>query len=1355
MKIPIMPKIGLFASVIVISVACSVGWLVFARAKTLLVEHEETDLRDEAKLQVEVIRNYISTMREDVLKIAGTPPVRGILRAREADDKVDPVTGVSEFEWRERLQSIFQATCLNEGLAQNSGFAQGRLADLGLAARASGVITMTEQTDPVEVTSKSHGLDSGDQIRIGGVLGMSEINDSVFQVEKLDDDTFTLIGDDGTRYTKYESGGAWVRHDRVPKPYYQVRFIGRDGREIVRIEREKTDGERLSFRKIKLATLDTDDRFVRTDRPYLKATEALGPQEVLLTDVELNREEDGLIEEPLTPVIRAAVPVFDDAQKFQGIIIINLDFNKLEIAVARSPRHRFYLTNEDGYYLMHPDRGREFAWELESEPELRKKLGFDGVGCKIQQSASFKEISDFYSDAYHDHRRVLAQRGHLFSEHLALPEPFTLLRMKILNTKKWEESRWQSLEMALQQLPTNFPDVVFPMLVIRGSTNSLVFSAPLDAKGRRQLITLEKGLVARLGKDQIKREYLQDCTLFAAQFLRLYFDPRQPDRYLGLVMAFSIDELDADLKTTKKTIQWSILWLTAIGVALAFLFSHTLTRPLAQTTRAAEKIAQGQFDVSLPVDKGDEIGDLARGFQRMLVELDSREAEIRVREARLRMIVDSAAEGIATLDEQGNFRTLNSASERMLGCSKEQFVGQHSTQLVTPKYKSLLEGCLDSLTSDLVDSPAVSLEAVAIRKDGSEFPLEISMSSVQVDDQRIFTLIMRDITERREHERKQRQWNSELEKKVLDRTAELQQTNADLELERNKAQQLSTAKDAFLASVSHELRNPLNQVTGFCQLLEFTDLDDSQREDLKKIRLAAGQLLDLINDILDYQKIIMGGMNLEAEEFEAANMLAEIRDGMKVQANHNNNAIVFEWPDDLGPLYAEPRRFRQVMVNLIGNASKFTSDGTVTVSATRHEDNGNRWLEFAVRDTGRGMTAAELEKLFTPFTKLSSKEGNRTGTGLGLVICKGLCVLMRGDIDVQSEYGDGSTFTVKLPSGPSDVAPTATKSSPESAVKQIAVDHSGSLSSDQHASDHRDPRSTSDGSRLDGSRLDGSSSDGSTSETPAEVDLADSGLQLTALANSDPSRSVLVVDDDPAVREMMQRHLSSRGFQVIAASDGLQALEMAKKMQPAVITLDAVMPGLDGWSVLAALKADKKTANIPVVMVTITDSEERAQAYGATEYFSKPTGWEELSKSLGKYTGNKCDRSILVVDDDVEARNVLRRCLQRDGWSVLEAGNGAEAFEMLAEQRPAAILLDLMMPVMDGFEFVSEFSQLGEWLSIPVVVLTAKDPTTDERQRLDRSVVRVLRKGDYTHDELLEEIHRRVDQHIRVDPTSK
>lgn len=537
--------------------------------------------------------------------------------------------------------------------------------------------------------------------------------------------------------------------------------------------------------------------------------------------------------------------------------------------------------------------------------------------------------------------------------------------------------------------------------------------------------------------------------------------------------------------------------------------------------------------------------------------------------------------------------------------------------------------------------------------------------------------------------------NSELDKRVQERTLALEEANTELKVARDKAEDLSRAKSAFLASVSHELRNPLNQVSGFCQLLELSPLDDEQRADLKKIQLAGSQLLALVNDILDYQKIVMGGVQLEPEEIKVCELLSEVGDAMKFAAEENGNHVKVECSGDAGTLLADKQRVRQILLNLTGNACKFTQNGTVTIRAVRKTEGGVDRVVFDVADSGRGMTAEEQARLFTPFTRLASRQGNRTGTGLGLVISKGFLELMGGDISLVSEFGRGSTFTVRIPAGVTAPAPAGLVTSATAAAGPDG---------------HPAPASP-----------------------PARRE----------------SRTVLVIEDDEDARELMERYLGGQGFQVISAATGIEGLKMARELKPAVITLDAVMPGLDGWAVLAALKADEQTAGIPVVMVTILDQQQRGQVMGASDFIVKPIHWERLSQVLARLAGHQHDRSVLIVDDEAPTREIMRRHLQTDGWRVIEAEHGAEALEVLAHQRPSVILLDLMMPTMNGFEFLDELAKFPEWLSIPIIVVTAKDPTPDEMERLNRMTVQLLQKGRSSQAELLDAIHRRVNRHLQ------
>jgi CheY-like chemotaxis protein len=231
-----------------------------------------------------------------------------------------------------------------------------------------------------------------------------------------------------------------------------------------------------------------------------------------------------------------------------------------------------------------------------------------------------------------------------------------------------------------------------------------------------------------------------------------------------------------------------------------------------------------------------------------------------------------------------------------------------------------------------------------------------------------------------------------------------------------------------------------------------------------------------------------------------------------------------------------------------------------------------------------------------------------------------------------------------------------------------------------------------------------------------------------------------VIDDEPVARDLIERALTKEGFHVEVAADGKSGLERARKLKPQAITLDVMMPGMDGWAVLTSLKADPATADIPVIMLTVVDEKQIGFALGAADYFTKPIDWSRLNSALQKYRKPTNYQTVLIVEDDEQAREMLRRALAREGWQVLEAGNGRMALERLNGVVPALILLDLMMPEMDGFEFMEELRQRPDCRRVPVVVITAKDITEDDRRRLNGRVARILRKSNLSMRELVAEV---------------
>jgi CheY-like chemotaxis protein len=355
-------------------------------------------------------------------------------------------------------------------------------------------------------------------------------------------------------------------------------------------------------------------------------------------------------------------------------------------------------------------------------------------------------------------------------------------------------------------------------------------------------------------------------------------------------------------------------------------------------------------------------------------------------------------------------------------------------------------------------------------------------------------------------------------------------------------------------------------------------------------------------------------------------------------------------------------KLRQCLFNLLSNASKFTEGGRITLQARR--EGGERpdaVLIFRVIDTGIGMTPEQLNRLFQRFSQADETTTRKFGgTGLGLAITRAFSRLLGGDISVESTYGQGTTFTIRLP------AMMPEMQEPEEAVS-IAT------------------------------------------EAPSV------GKRET----------VLVIDDDPAQRELMARFIERQGFSARTASDGPKGLAMARALRPRAILLDVMMPQMDGWSVLSALKKDPDLAKIPVIMVTFVDERGLSSTLGAADHVNKPVHWDKLKRVMDRL--REAEGDVLVVDDDPQVRERLRTVLERSGWTVQEAGNGQEALAKVMHGPPRAILLDLTMPVMDGFGFLHALREKPGCADIPVIVFSARDISAKDREQL-RDADRVLSK---------------------------
>jgi len=513
--------------------------------------------------------------------------------------------------------------------------------------------------------------------------------------------------------------------------------------------------------------------------------------------------------------------------------------------------------------------------------------------------------------------------------------------------------------------------------------------------------------------------------------------------------------------------------------------------------------------------------------------------------------------------------------------------------------------------------------------------------------------------------------NATLEKKVHERTAELGSALMT-------AREASHAKSSFLAKMSHELRTPLNAIIGYSELLSEDSDSPAVKDDLNKILSAARHLLGLINDVLDLSKIEAGKMDLYIEPLDLWTVVQEVAGLVAPLCEKRNNKLVVVCDDAIGMVHADATKLRQILLNLLSNASKFTDAGQITMKATRAPLAGEDWIQIDVVDNGIGMTPEESGRLFQAFTQADASTASKYGgTGLGLAICRQFARIMGGDVTIESEPGAGSTFTLRMPARVR--RPRAAANTP-------------------HASDN------------------------------SAATLAKASLE------------VLVIDEDESVQRALGKILEPEGFTVISARSGKEGLRLAREKHPRIIILDILMPDMDGWSVLKELKQHPALASIPVVLLTMTDDKETGFALGASAFINKPIEQDQLLDAIRHHKASADGRHALVVEDDPHQRDLVLRMLEKEGWESQFVVNGAEALAAVAARQPAIILLDLLMAEMDGFEFLTHLRANADWKLIPVVVITSMDLTSDVRARLQGRVDNIFQKGRYSRDNLIRQI---------------
>ena len=636
-------------------------------------------------------------------------------------------------------------------------------------------------------------------------------------------------------------------------------------------------------------------------------------------------------------------------------------------------------------------------------------------------------------------------------------------------------------------------------------------------------------------------------------------------------------------------------------------------------------------------------------------------------EKRIRSIVANLADALIIIDEKGVIEEFSPAAEKMFGYDEKEIIGENIKILMPSPYKDdhdhYLSEYRETGEARIIGS---NREIMACRKNGDTFHGELAVSETVINKRVIYIGLIKDITDRK-------------------------QAEEELAIAKKLAEEANKAKSSFLANMSHELRTPMNAIIGYSEMLAEDAEDDGLDEiipDLNKINSAGKHLLALINDVLDISKIEAGRMELHLEQFNVPEMISEVISTAQPLFDKNNNQIEVHMDSDIDELYADLTKVKQVLFNLLSNAAKFTHEGKISINGSIFEKDQLGWIKIAVSDSGIGIPPDKLDHVFDEFSQAdSSTTRDYGGTGLGLSLSRNFCRLMGGDIDLDSEVGVGSTFTIKLP---------------------LKVE----LGEDE-------------------------------SEENVNQDNVSKTDEIISHQKEQP---ILVIDDDPEARDLLKKVLEKDGYHVETSSGGEEGLELARKVRPRMITLDVMMHDIDGWSVLKQLKEDPELESIPVVMVSMVSDKEVGYTLGAVDSLSKPVRREELIQIAHRYAGDAQSKHVLVVDDEAINRDLINRYLIDDNWSVEEAENGKVALEKMQEFKPDLILLDLMMPVMDGFEFAEEIRNHDEYRSIPIIVVTAKSLDDQDKRRLRGSVQRIIQKGSIGRQDLLSQIEEILDK---------
>ena len=669
----------------------------------------------------------------------------------------------------------------------------------------------------------------------------------------------------------------------------------------------------------------------------------------------------------------------------------------------------------------------------------------------------------------------------------------------------------------------------------------------------------------------------------------------------------------------------------------------------------------------------------------------------------LNNVLENSADIIMTTNTETKIVEFNSGASRKLGYTREEIAGEKADVLwVDPLERREVLKILER------DGYVANYETQLKTKQGYTIDVSLTLSTLTDGEGNVLGTvgISKDITEKKrletaieERNIELQQLNENLEDNVFARTKDLERANRELE-------RSNMLKSRFISTISHELRTPLNSILGFSELLlqeEAGPLTERQKRHITNIYSSGTHLLQLINNVLDIAKIESGKIDLHYESFLLSHIVTEVETVIRSLADKKRQTLAIK-TDDIPFIVADRVKFKQILYNLLSNAVKFTPEGgTITLAAEATNaanlpsqvrgpvffSEKNNFLKLSVKDSGIGIKREDLDRIFSEFEQVDSGLSRKyEGTGLGLALTKRLIELHGGEIFVESQDGVGSTFTIVMP-----LADT--------------IDVEGPLPIQEDAE--------------------------------KEIFLNDEEAGPMCRRGKPPL--ILVVEDDPATSEVLTLYLAQGGYRSAHASNGAEALQRIRELKPFTVLLDVMLPGKDGWEVLQEVKCDPELKDIPIVMASVIGNKELGFALGASDYIVKPVDkisllkkMEELSSCINKRKG---ELTILCIDEQEDALDLLKSYLEPAQYNVITANSGKKGIEKAVKHRPDLIILNLMMAEVDGFGIVQELKANPITVDIPILALTAKDLSVDDRHRLAGKIENFIQKSYFSKEDLL------------------